>query len=191
MSRRTPAAETHPTSWYTLAHTRLAELERRLARAQAATLCAQAATLCAQAATLCAQAATLGAQAATLCERRLARAQLALRSRLASEGDAAASAASAAGGDAEASRWAAGAAGVRLTQPTPMQSAYGLHAPPTHMVPRYANTLDWICVDGQRLEVVRVAPRPPLQELTRDVAMPSAEWPSDHFSLCCDLAWRI
>ena len=95
-----------------------------------------------------------------------------------------------AGGDAEASRWAAGAAGVRLTQPTPMQSAYGLHVPPTHVVPRYANTLDWICVDGQRLEVVRVAPRPPLQELTRDVAMPSAEWPSDHVSLCCDLAWR-
>ena len=100
-------------------------------------------------------------------------------------------AAAVAGGDAEASRWAAGAAGVRLTQPTPMQSAYGLHAPPTHVVPRYANTLDWICVDGQRLEVVRVAPRPPLQELTRDVAMPSAEWPSDHVSLCCDLAWRI
>ena len=150
MASRTPAAETHRASWYTLAHTRLAELERRLSRAQ-----------------------------------------LALRSRLASEGDAAASAASAAGGDAEASRWAAGAAGVRLTQPTPMQSAYGLHAPPTHVVPRYANTLDWICVDGQRLEVVRVAPRPPLQELTRDVAMPSAEWPSDHVSLCCDLAWRI
>ena len=133
MASRPPAAETHRTSWYTLAHTRLAELERRLARAQ-----------------------------------------LALRSRLASEGGAAAS-----------------AAGVRLTQPTPMQSAYGLHAPPTHVVPRYANTLDWICVDGQRLEVVRVAPRPPLQELTRDVAMPSAEWPSDHVSLCCDLAWRI
>jgi len=150
MASRTPAAETHRASWYTLAHTRLAELERRLARAQ-----------------------------------------LALRSRLASEGGAAAAAAAAAGGDAEASRWAVGAAGVRLTQPTPMQSAYGLHAPPTHVVPRYANTLDWICVDGQRLEVVRVAPRPPLQELTRDVAMPSAEWPSDHVSLCCDLAWRI
>ena len=146
MASRTPAAELHQTSWYTLAHTRLAELERRLDRAQ-----------------------------------------LALRARLASEGGAAASAA---GGDAEASRWAAGAAGVRLTQPTPMESAYGLHAPPTHVVPRYANTLDWICVDGQRLEVVRVAPRPPLQELTRDVAMPSAEWPSDHVSLCCDLAWR-
>ena len=120
-------------------------------------------------------------------ERRLVSAKVALRSRVASEGSAVALAA---GEDAEALRWAAGAAGVRLTQPTPLQTAYGLHAPPTHVVPRYANTLDWICVDAQRLEVVSVAPRPPLQALTRDVAMPSAEWPSDHVSLCCDLAWR-
>ena len=121
-------------------------------------------------------------------ERRLLSAKVALRSRVASEGGAAALAA---GEDAEALRWAAGAAGVRLTQPTPLQTVYNaLHAPPTHVVPRYANTLDWICVDAQRLEVVSVAPRPPLQALTRDVAMPSAEWPSDHVSLCCDLAWR-
>ena len=50
--------------------------------------------------------------------------------------------------------------------------------------------IDWICVDAERLQVVGTAPRPPLQELTRDVAMPSAEWPSDHVSLCADLAWR-
>ena len=146
MATRAPA-EMHDTSWYTRAHMRLAELERRLLSAK-----------------------------------------VALRSRVASEGGAAALAA---GEDAEALRWAAGAAGVRLTQPTPLQTVYNaLHAPPTHVVPRYANTLDWICVDAQRLEVVSVAPRPPLQALTRDVAMPSAEWPSDHVSLCCDLAWR-
>ena len=146
MASRAPAAERHGTSWYTQAHMRLAELERRLVSAK-----------------------------------------VALRSRVASEGGAAALAV---GEDAEALRWATSAAGVRLTQPTPLQTAYGLHAPPTHVVPRYANTLDWICIDAQRLDVVSVAPRPPLQVLTRDVAMPSAEWPSDHVSLCCDLAWR-
>ena len=51
-------------------------------------------------------------------------------------------------------------------------------------------SLDWIFADDERLRVVGVAPRPPLQELTRDVAMPSAEWPSDHVSLCCDFVWR-
>jgi endonuclease/exonuclease/phosphatase family metal-dependent hydrolase len=92
--------------------------------------------------------------------------------------------------DEACDRWARQAAGARISQPTPLQSAYGLHKHPTHVVPGYANTLDWICVDAARLDVVGLAPLPPLEELTRDVAMPSAEWPSDHVSLCCDLRWR-
>ena len=119
----------------------------------------------------------------------LLRAKVALRSRVTSEVSAAA--ALTASDDPEVARqWAERAAGVRLSQPTPLQSAYPLDSPPTHVVPRYANTLDWICLDGKRLHVVGVALRPPLQELTREVGMPSAEWPSDHVSLCCDLAWR-
>ena len=115
-------------------------------------------------------------------------AKVGLRSRVTSESG---SELLAGGSDAEAAaHWAARAAGVRLQQPTPLQSAYDLDSSPTHVVPRYANSLDWICIDADQLEVVGVAPRPPLQELTRDVAMPSAEWPSDHVSLCCDLAWR-
>jgi hypothetical protein len=95
------------------------------------------------------------------------------------------------GYDGEAvARWASRAAGVRLWHPTRLESAYGLHTQPTHAVPGYANTLDWICVDSARLDIVGVAPLPPLEELTRDVAMPSVEWPSDHVSLCCDLEWR-
>ena len=43
--------------------------------------------------------------------------------------------------------------------------------------------------DAQQLRVESVAPLPSLEELTRDVAIPSAEFPSDHVSLCCDLAW--
>lgn len=87
-------------------------------------------------------------------------------------------------------RWAVEAAGVPLTQPTPLASAYGLHSRPTHVVPGYANTLDWICFDAAQLDVVGVAPLPRLEELTREVAMPSNEWPSDHVSLCCDLVWK-
>ena len=73
---------------------------------------------------------------------------------------------------------------------TPIIQTDGLHQQPTHVVPRYANSLDWICVDSTQLDVVGVAPLPLLEELTRHVAMPSVEWPSDHVSLCCDLAWR-
>ena len=132
---------------------------------------------------------------------RLVAAKVALRARVASESvpsegvDPEATRDSAAGcydAAKEATwRWATRAAGVRLTQPTPLQSVYGLHSQPTHAVPGYANTLDWICVDSARLDVVGVAPLPPLEELTRHVAMPSVEWPSDHVSLCADLAWRI
>ena len=50
--------------------------------------------------------------------------------------------------------------------------------------------LDWICFDASRLRLLAVAPLPPMAELTRDVAMPSAEFPSDHVSLVADIAWR-
>ena len=120
---------------------------------------------------------------------RLVRAKVALRSRVTSE-EGSASALAAGDEVASARSWATRAAGVRLSQPTPLQSVYDLAAPPTHVVPRYANTLDWIFVEPQRLEVLAVAPRPPLEELTRDVAMPSAEWPSDHVSLVADVGFN-
>ena len=119
----------------------------------------------------------------------LVSAKVALRAQVASEVGRA-EAAAGEGGKVATAHWVNRAAGVHLTQSTPLDSAYGLHAQPTHAVPGYANTLDWICVDAASLDVVGVAPLPPLEELTRDVAMPSAEWPSDHVSLCCDLAWR-
>ena len=119
--------------------------------------------------------------------RRLIAAKGALQEAVASE--ASVPVAAAEDDEVRASWWATRAAGVHLSQPTPLASAYGLHTQPTHVVPGYANTLDWICLDASRLDVVGVAPLPPLEELTREVAMPSTEWPSDHVSLCCDLAW--
>ena len=122
-------------------------------------------------------------------------AQGALRTRVASEGGGRwrrGGAVAAAGQDPSAAAlWALRAAGVHLSNPTPLMSVYGPNPVPTHAVPRYANTLDWICVDSHHLDVVGVAPLPPVEELTRHVAMPSVEWPSDHVSLCCDLAWRL
>ena len=106
-------------------------------------------------------------------------ASVALRARTSKQAD----------GPDEAAVWAEQAAGMRLSQPTPLTSAYGLHTQPTHVVPRYANTLDWICLDAARLEVLGVAPLPSVDELTANVAIPSAEFPSDHVSLCCDLGW--
>jgi hypothetical protein len=92
-------------------------------------------------------------------------------------------------GDAPRMQRLAACAVATLTQPTPLASAYGLHTQPTHVVRRYANALDWICFDASSLRVRAVAPLPPVAELKREVAMPSAEWPSDHVSLACDLTW--
>ena len=81
-------------------------------------------------------------------------------------------------------------AGASLTQPTPLTSAYGLHTNPTHVVSQYANALDWILFDGARLDLKGVAALPSLEELKREVALPSTEFPSDHVSLVCDVEWR-
>ena len=43
--------------------------------------------------------------------------------------------------------------------------------------------------DGRSPDVEDQAKGPVLNPI--EMAMPSAEWPSDHVSLCCDLAWRI
>ena len=88
-----------------------------------------------------------------------------------------------------AAKLAAIGAGVAIKTPTKLTSAYGLHTSPTHVLPAYQNTLDWICYDADQLQLTGTAPLPSLEELTANVAMPSEEWPSDHVSLCCDFEW--
>ena len=78
-------------------------------------------------------------------------------------------------------------AGVPLSHPHRLRSAYGLHAQPTHANGNYLNALDWIMYDEAQLALRGVAPIPPVEALLADGAMPSAEWPSDHCALCCDL----
>ena len=85
----------------------------------------------------------------------------------------------------------AASVGAELSLPGgPMASAYGVHTRPTHATPGYLNALDWIYFEPGRLRLVGVAPLPPTAELRRDTALPSAEYPSDHVSLACDLEWH-
>ena len=83
----------------------------------------------------------------------------------------------------------AAAVGTRLSVAPPLRSAYGVHTRPTHATPGYLNALDWVLFEPGPLRLVGVAPLPPVSELLRDTALPSAEYPSDHVSLCADLEW--
>ena len=81
--------------------------------------------------------------------------------------------------------------GAALCHSLDLASAYGPHCVPTHCVAGYANALDWICFSRETLRVVGVAPLPPIDELRRHVAIPSAEFPSDHVSLVADLEFYL
>ena len=83
----------------------------------------------------------------------------------------------------------AAAVGTPLSVAPPLRSVYGVHTRPTHAVPGYLNALDWVLFEPGPLRLVGVAPLPPVSDLLRDTALPSAEYPSDHVSLCADLEW--
>ena len=61
-------------------------------------------------------------------------------------------------------------------------------------IPQYTNytsgfsgTLDYIFVDRNKVKVERVVPLPIHQEVTKYVALPSVEHPSDHLAIICDV----
>ena len=78
-------------------------------------------------------------------------------------------------------------AGAALSHSLHLASAYGLHSKPTHATTGYVNTLDWVFFSARSLRLCRVASIPPVEELTRHGGIPSAEFPSDHVALVCDL----
>jgi mRNA deadenylase 3'-5' endonuclease subunit Ccr4 len=59
----------------------------------------------------------------------------------------------------------------------------------THYIQVFNGALDHVLF-SDHLQCVGSAPMPTVEEVTRDIAMPSANLPSDHVSLVCDLAWR-
>ena len=84
---------------------------------------------------------------------------------------------------------AGGGVGETLSHTLPLRSAYGDNAQPTHALPQYQNTLDWVLYDALHLRLGAAAPLPTREEMLATGGMPSAEFPSDHVSLLVELYW--
>lgn len=59
----------------------------------------------------------------------------------------------------------------------------------TNYVTTFVDTLDYIMVGSNELQVRDVFPFFTEEEVTHEVALPSSTFPSDHISLVCDLSW--
>lgn len=59
----------------------------------------------------------------------------------------------------------------------------------THYLEGFSKSLDHILI-SRSLECKRYAPFPTLKLVTKHTAMPSAEIPSDHVCLVCDISWK-
>lgn len=51
----------------------------------------------------------------------------------------------------------------------------------------FSGTLDYIFIDRNKMKVERVIPLPAHQDVTKYVALPSVEHPSDHLAIACDI----
>lgn len=60
----------------------------------------------------------------------------------------------------------------------------------TNFTSGYSGVLDYIFIDSDHLNVVRVVPFPSHEEVTEFVALPSVYFPSDHLALISDLRWK-
>lgn len=55
----------------------------------------------------------------------------------------------------------------------------------------FKDLLDYIYVEEGVFETIRVAPFPSEDELSRDVALPSRVFPSDHMPIAVDIRWKL
>jgi mRNA deadenylase 3'-5' endonuclease subunit Ccr4 len=60
----------------------------------------------------------------------------------------------------------------------------------TNYTAEFRNLLDYIFVEDNRFEVLRVAPFPSEQVLAERTALPSAVFPSDHIAVAVDIRFR-
>ena len=60
----------------------------------------------------------------------------------------------------------------------------------TNYVQAFKEVLDYIFISSNTLEVRAVAPMPSIEELQEETAIPSSVFPSDHLSVCVDIAFR-
>ena len=82
--------------------------------------------------------------------------------------------------------------GTALSHSFALSSAYPLDTPCTNLAlargAYWEAALDWILFDNAQLSLGRRAPLPAVDALKREhIGLPSAVFPSDHLSLCCDL----
>ena len=54
----------------------------------------------------------------------------------------------------------------------------------------FAATLDWIFVDGRRLQVDSILPSFTEEVMSKEVAIPSSIFPSDHTALVADISFK-
>lgn len=57
----------------------------------------------------------------------------------------------------------------------------------TNYTSGFSGTLDYIFVDKNKMKMERVIPLPTHQDVTKYVALPSVEHPSDHLAIICDV----
>ena len=57
----------------------------------------------------------------------------------------------------------------------------------TNFTAGFFGTLDYIFIDKNKMKVERVVPFPAHQDVTKYVALPSVEHPSDHLAIICDV----
>ncbi|XP_046675710.1 2',5'-phosphodiesterase 12-like isoform X2 [Homalodisca vitripennis] len=77
---------------------------------------------------------------------------------------------------------------LSLSQPYKMQSACGTPKY-TNFTVGFADCLDYIYYQTDRLKVEAVVPLPSEEELRQHTAIPSVVFPSDHVALIADLCW--
>ncbi len=60
---------------------------------------------------------------------------------------------------------------------------------PTNICVGFQGVLDYVFIDSDHLQVERLVPFPPMEEVTQFVALPSVYFPSDHLAVVVDLKW--
>lgn len=61
----------------------------------------------------------------------------------------------------------------------------------TNYVEGFSGCLDYIFIEGDKLDVAQIIPMVAHDEITPYTALPNVVFPSDHLAIACDLIWKI
>mmetsp|Transcript_16300 Transcript_16300/g.31313 ORF Transcript_16300/g.31313 Transcript_16300/m.31313 type:complete len:252 (+) Transcript_16300:930-1685(+) len=79
--------------------------------------------------------------------------------------------------------------GLSLAHPFELESGCGFPEW-TNYVQGFTGCLDYIWCDKRSIKVLGTLPEPPLASITKEVALPSSEFPSDHLPMACEIQLR-